>query len=76
MTFWLLLKHLLESFVLKEGKYFVGFSPNAKEQILKYEWPGNVRELQNVIQQAVVLNQGDVLRTAMLSLPNFVSNPV
>jgi len=68
-------EHLLESFVLKEGKHFVGFSPNAKEQILKYAWPGNVRELQNVIQQAVVLNQGDVLRTAMLSLPNFVTNP-
>jgi two-component system repressor protein LuxO len=67
-------EYLLESFVLKEGKEFVEFSTNAKEQILKYEWPGNVRELQNVIQQAVVLNQGSILRTAMLSLSNFVTN--
>ncbi|MBT6582664.1 MAG: sigma-54-dependent Fis family transcriptional regulator, partial [Gammaproteobacteria bacterium] len=68
-------EHLLETFALKEGKQFTGFSPNAREQMLRYEWPGNVRELQNVIQQAVVLNQGGVLRTGMLSLANFVTNP-
>lgn len=68
-------EHLLESFVLKEGKHFEEFSTNAKAQILNYAWPGNVRELQNVIQQAVVLNQGAVLRSAMLSFPNLVANP-
>ena len=68
-------EHLLKSFALKEGKHFEEFSTNAKAQILNYAWPGNVRELQNVIQQAVVLNQGAVLRSAMLSFPNLVANP-
>ena len=27
-----------------------------------YEWPGNVRELQNVIERAMILSQGPVLR--------------
>ena len=27
-----------------------------------YEWPGNVRELQNVIERAMILSQGSVLR--------------
>jgi DNA-binding NtrC family response regulator len=27
-----------------------------------YEWPGNVRELQNVIERAMILSQGTVLR--------------
>jgi formate hydrogenlyase transcriptional activator len=25
-----------------------------------YQWPGNVRELQNVIERAVILNEGDI----------------
>jgi PAS domain S-box-containing protein len=28
----------------------------------KYEWPGNIRELKNVIERAVILSQGKVLR--------------
>ena len=28
----------------------------------KYDWPGNVRELKNVIERAVILSQGKVLR--------------
>ena len=63
-------EYLLESFATKEGKEFNEFSANARDQLQKYDWPGNVRELQNVIQQAVVLNQGSVLTSAMLSLKN------
>jgi len=36
---------------------------------MAYPWPGNVRELQNVIRQAVVLNEGNELKAEMLSLP-------
>ena len=28
----------------------------------EYHWPGNVRELENVIERAVILNTGSVLR--------------
>lgn len=42
--------------------------------IKQYEWPGNVRELKNVIERAVILSQGNVLRLD-LSLPTIpVSN--
>jgi DNA-binding NtrC family response regulator len=45
----------LERFSEKYGKYFVDFSPEALEVMLRYDWPGNVRELQNTIERIVVL---------------------
>ena len=32
------------------------------ELMRKYEWPGNVRELKNVIERAVILSRGKILR--------------
>jgi len=31
-------------------------------QLMSHDWPGNVRELKNVIERAVILSQGTVLR--------------
>lgn len=36
-------------------------SPSAQEKLLRYNWPGNVRELGNVIERAVVLDNGPVI---------------
>jgi PAS domain S-box-containing protein len=38
-----------------------------------YDWPGNVRELKNVIERAVILSRGNVLRLES-SLPEAVTN--
>lgn len=40
----------------------------ALELLNKYDWPGNVRELQNVIERAVLISDGDVIRTEHLPL--------
>ncbi len=42
---------------------------DAIEQLLAYPWPGNIRELENIIQQAMVMSTGDVIRTRDLRLP-------
>jgi len=44
-----------------------GVSPGAMKALLAYPWPGNVRELENVLEQAMVLSEGDVLDEESLS---------
>jgi DNA-binding NtrC family response regulator len=39
-----------------------GLAPDALETLMRYDWPGNVRELENVIERAVILNEGGSIR--------------
>jgi DNA-binding NtrC family response regulator len=39
------------------GRDVRSFSPEAAQQLFRYEWPGNVRELHNAIERAVVLSR-------------------
>lgn len=43
-------------------------SPDAKKKLLYYGWPGNVRELANIIERAIVMDQGKVIQAAHLYL--------
>jgi two-component system repressor protein LuxO len=62
----LIARRFLADFSKQEGKAFTGFSPEAEVLLLGYGWPGNVRQLQNVVRNAVVLNDGLVLTDTML----------
>ncbi len=42
----------------KMGKPFRGISDRVISELLTYAWPGNIRELENVMEQAVILNDG------------------
>ena len=56
----------LAQYAREEAKAFTGFCSAALERLSAHPWPGNVRELQNVIRQAVVLNDGEILEAHML----------
>jgi len=38
------------------------------DALCRYHWPGNIRELQNVIERAVILSTGSVLKVPLSGL--------
>ncbi len=65
----LLVSHFLEKFAPTDGSPKL-ISPEALSALERYPWPGNVRELENVIERAVTLEPGPVIRVE--SLPEAV----
>lgn len=62
-------KYFLAIYSEQEGRRFQGFSQESEDTLMSYTWPGNVRELQNVVQNVVVLNDGEVVLPEMLPPP-------
>jgi DNA-binding NtrC family response regulator len=57
-----LAEHFLASSASKAGKDVRAFHESAKKALLAYGWPGNVRELENVVERAVALVEGPLVR--------------
>ena len=54
--------HFLQRVCEESGKKVRSFSDDALSALQHYRWPGNVRELQNVVERAVLLGKGNVVR--------------
>ena len=57
---------LLKRFANEEGKSLSRFSEEVLRRLRAYSWPGNVRQLENVLRNAVVLNEGSEVTIDML----------
>ena len=57
----LLTDHYIESFGKRLRKHVHAIAPDVAAAFRRYEWPGNVRELRNVIERALILEDGDVI---------------
>jgi two-component system, NtrC family, response regulator AtoC len=58
---------LAEHFITQIGaRNIKGVTPDVLRAFRAYSWPGNVRELRNVIERAVVLEDGDMISTRYL----------
>ena len=59
----LLADSFVERYAARNAKPVTRISTPVIDTLMAYHWPGNVRELENVIERAVILSDGDVIRT-------------
>lgn len=61
-----LAEHYMSSFKSRLRKSIDTITPEALTAFATYGWPGNVRELRNVIERAMILEDGDAITTKYL----------
>jgi two-component system response regulator HydG len=57
-----LARHFVARLSPRMGRKVKGVAPEALELLRRHAWPGNVRELENVIEQALVFAEGELVR--------------
>jgi formate hydrogenlyase transcriptional activator len=58
----LLVRHFAQQFSRRMNRSVDTISSETMTTLVRYHWPGNIRELQNVIERAVILSSGSVLK--------------
>jgi DNA-binding NtrC family response regulator len=53
----------LQKYATKYNKPNLKINQQAKDKLLNYTWPGNIRELQHTIEKAVILSEGNALKS-------------
>jgi formate hydrogenlyase transcriptional activator len=66
----LLVRHFVQHFAGRMNRVIDTIPSETMNALVRYPWPGNIRELQNVIERAVILSTGPVLRVPLQDLPD------
>jgi formate hydrogenlyase transcriptional activator len=66
----LLVRHFVQNFARRMNRAIDTIPSETMSALVRYSWPGNIRELQNLIERAVILSSGPVLRVPLKDLPN------
>ncbi len=66
----LLAAHFMNKYNVEFNKKFDRVARKAMDLMMDYHWPGNVRELENVIERALVIDQGPEVRVRHLPFCN------
>jgi formate hydrogenlyase transcriptional activator len=66
----MLVSHFTQLFSHRVNKKIETISAETMKALVRYSWPGNIRELQNVIERAVLLSNGPVLKVTLTDLKN------
>ena len=65
----LLVRHFVQHFARQMRRVIETIPSETMNALMQYQWPGNIRELQNLIERAVILSPGPVLRVPLQDLP-------
>jgi formate hydrogenlyase transcriptional activator len=63
-----LVRHFVQQAGRRMNKAIDAIPCETMDALMQYPWPGNVRELENVIERAVILSPGPVLRVPIRDL--------
>ena len=69
----LLAAHFINKYNVEFNKKFDRVDRKAMDLMMDYHWPGNVRELENVIERALVIDQGPQMKVKHLPFCNIES---
>jgi formate hydrogenlyase transcriptional activator len=64
----LLVRHFVQHFARQMNREIQTIPSETMRALACYSWPGNIRELQNLIERAVILSTGPVLRVPLGNL--------
>ncbi|HEV2248145.1 MAG TPA: sigma 54-interacting transcriptional regulator [Terriglobia bacterium] len=64
----LLVRHFAQEFSRRMNKRIDTIPSETLRALTRYHWPGNIRELQNMIERAVILSNGAVLKVPLPEL--------
>jgi len=62
----MLVAHFVRKHAEKMAKQIGMITSTDMDALVRYSWPGNIRELQNIIERAVILTTGAVLKLSAL----------
>jgi formate hydrogenlyase transcriptional activator len=65
-----LVRHFVQQYARRMNKVIDTIPSEAMNVLIRYHWPGNIRELQNLMERAVILSPGPVLRVPFTGLQN------
>jgi formate hydrogenlyase transcriptional activator len=63
-----LVRHFAQRFARSMKKQIDTISSETMNALVRYAWPGNIRELENIIERAVILSRGPVLKIPLADL--------
>jgi formate hydrogenlyase transcriptional activator len=71
----LLVRYFAQKFARRMDKHIDSIPSEAMDALMAWEWPGNVRELENLMERAVILTSGPVLRVPLAELQPISDSP-
>jgi formate hydrogenlyase transcriptional activator len=63
-----LVRYYTQRYAKQLGRNVESIARESMDALCRWHWPGNVRELQNVVERAVILSRGPVLRVPLSAL--------
>ncbi len=70
----ILIEQFLPELCRKTNRPLLKLSTRSLDLMSRYDWPGNIRELRNVLERAILLNEGSTLEVDDLQIDDLTAN--